>query len=116
MAHDSSEVWSHPDWFYLDDQGQPSVVAGVLPDYFSATGQRWGGILLTGGTSEPDSGINGGSIDSGPTLLSWIGFDWTIFGGLRATGKFLYLTSCRQWSVGERSWRRFVFSSQNGNW
>jgi len=42
LAHDSSEVWSHPDLFYLDDQGQSSVVAGVPPDYFSATGQRWG--------------------------------------------------------------------------
>lgn len=42
IAHDSSEVWSHPDLFYLDDQGQTSVVAGVPPDYFSATGQRWG--------------------------------------------------------------------------
>ncbi len=42
IAHDSSEVWSHPDLFYLDDQGQSSVVAGVPPDYFSATGQRWG--------------------------------------------------------------------------
>ena len=42
IAHDSSEVWSHPDLFYLNEQGQPSVVAGVPPDYFSATGQRWG--------------------------------------------------------------------------
>ena len=42
IAHDSSEVWSHPDLFYLDEKGQPSVVAGVPPDYFSATGQRWG--------------------------------------------------------------------------
>jgi len=42
IAHDSSEVWSHPDLFYLDDQGQSLVVAGVPPDYFSATGQRWG--------------------------------------------------------------------------
>ena len=42
VAQDSSEVWSHPDLFYLDDKGQPSVVAGVPPDYFSATGQRWG--------------------------------------------------------------------------
>jgi len=42
LAHDSAEVWSHPDLFYLDDQGQSSVVAGVPPDYFSATGQRWG--------------------------------------------------------------------------
>lgn len=42
LAHDSAEVWSHPDVFFLDEKGQPSVVAGVPPDYFSATGQRWG--------------------------------------------------------------------------
>jgi 4-alpha-glucanotransferase len=45
VAHDSSEVWSHPDWFYLDGRGVPTVVAGVPPDYFSATGQRWGNPL-----------------------------------------------------------------------
>jgi 4-alpha-glucanotransferase len=45
VAHDSSEVWTHPEWFYLDDGGVPTVVAGVPPDYFSATGQRWGNPL-----------------------------------------------------------------------
>jgi 4-alpha-glucanotransferase len=42
VAHDSAEVWSHRDCFDLDENGQPSVVAGVPPDYFSETGQRWG--------------------------------------------------------------------------
>jgi 4-alpha-glucanotransferase len=45
VAHDSSEVWTHPEWFYLDGCGVPTVVAGVPPDYFSATGQRWGNPL-----------------------------------------------------------------------
>jgi 4-alpha-glucanotransferase len=45
IAHDSADVWSHPELFYLDEQGQPTVVAGVPPDYFSATGQRWGNPL-----------------------------------------------------------------------
>jgi 4-alpha-glucanotransferase len=45
VAHDSSEVWSHPEWFHLDAHGVPTVVAGVPPDYFSATGQRWGNPL-----------------------------------------------------------------------
>jgi len=45
VAHDSSEVWTHPEWFYLDDRGVPTVCAGVPPDYFSATGQRWGNPL-----------------------------------------------------------------------
>ena len=42
VAHDSSDVWAHRELFKLDDEGQPTVVAGVPPDYFSATGQLWG--------------------------------------------------------------------------
>jgi 4-alpha-glucanotransferase len=42
VAHDSADVWGHPDLFELDDTGQPTQVAGVPPDYFSTTGQRWG--------------------------------------------------------------------------
>ena len=39
---ESADVWSHPEFFKLDASFQPPVVAGVPPDYFSATGQRWG--------------------------------------------------------------------------
>ncbi len=42
VAHDSADVWAHPEMFYLDAQGHPTFVAGVPPDYFSPTGQRWG--------------------------------------------------------------------------
>lgn len=42
VAHDSVDVWVQRDYFHLGDDGQPTVVAGVPPDYFSATGQRWG--------------------------------------------------------------------------
>jgi 4-alpha-glucanotransferase len=45
VALDSAEVWSHPEMFYLDENGQPTVVAGVPPDYFSETGQLWGNPL-----------------------------------------------------------------------
>ncbi|WP_374687289.1 4-alpha-glucanotransferase [Promineifilum sp.] len=45
VAYDSADVWSHPDLFYMNDDGSPSVVAGVPPDYFSETGQRWGNPL-----------------------------------------------------------------------
>jgi len=45
VAHDSADVWAHPEIFQLDEQGSPTVVAGVPPDYFSATGQRWGNPL-----------------------------------------------------------------------
>ena len=42
VSMDSADVWSHPDLFYLDMEGNPTVVAGVPPDYFSPTGQLWG--------------------------------------------------------------------------
>lgn len=42
VALDSADVWAQRELFLLDAQGQPPVVAGVPPDYFSATGQLWG--------------------------------------------------------------------------
>ena len=42
VAHDSADVWSNSDLFKLDAEGMQTVVAGVPPDYFSETGQRWG--------------------------------------------------------------------------
>ena len=43
VAHDSADVWAHPDIFCLDEQtGEAALMAGVPPDYFSATGQLWG--------------------------------------------------------------------------
>lgn len=45
VAYDSAEVWAKPDLFYLDEEGKPTVVAGVPPDYFSPTGQLWGNPL-----------------------------------------------------------------------
>jgi 4-alpha-glucanotransferase len=45
VAADSSDVWSHPELFYLDEERRPIVVAGVPPDYFSPTGQMWGNPL-----------------------------------------------------------------------
>jgi 4-alpha-glucanotransferase len=45
LAHDSAEVWAHRELFQLDPDGRPGAVAGVPPDYFSATGQLWGNPL-----------------------------------------------------------------------
>ena len=45
VAFDSADVWANPELFYLDKKGNPTVVAGVPPDYFSETGQRWGNPL-----------------------------------------------------------------------
>ena len=42
VAHDSVDVWQNPELFCLDEKGNPTKVAGVPPDYFSATGQLWG--------------------------------------------------------------------------
>jgi len=45
VAHDSADVWQHRELFHLDVEGEPTVISGVPPDYFSATGQRWGNPL-----------------------------------------------------------------------
>jgi 4-alpha-glucanotransferase len=45
VSSDSADVWANPDLFHLDEHRQPTVVAGVPPDYFSATGQLWGNPL-----------------------------------------------------------------------
>ncbi|HSV13217.1 MAG TPA: 4-alpha-glucanotransferase, partial [Tepidisphaeraceae bacterium] len=42
ISGDSADVWSHPHLFQLDKHRRPTVVAGVPPDLFSKTGQRWG--------------------------------------------------------------------------
>jgi 4-alpha-glucanotransferase len=45
MNHDSADVWTHQELFRLDENLNPEVVAGVPPDFFSKTGQRWGNPL-----------------------------------------------------------------------
>ena len=45
IAHDSVDVWTRPDLYFLDTAHQPTVVAGVPPDGFCADGQRWGNPL-----------------------------------------------------------------------
>jgi 4-alpha-glucanotransferase len=45
VAYDSADVWANPELFYLDENSNPTVVAGVPPDAFSATGQLWGNPL-----------------------------------------------------------------------
>ena len=54
VAHDSADVWARPELFYLDDQGNPTVVSGVPPDYFSATGQLWGNPIYRWDVLESD--------------------------------------------------------------
>lgn len=45
VAHDSADVWANRHLFKLDTEGNPTVVAGVPPDYFSPDGQHWGNPL-----------------------------------------------------------------------
>lgn len=45
VAHDSADVWANPELFFLNEDGTPTSVAGVPPDYFSETGQLWGNPL-----------------------------------------------------------------------
>jgi 4-alpha-glucanotransferase len=45
VAHDSADLWAHQEQFFLNGRGMPTVVAGVPPDAFSRTGQRWGNPL-----------------------------------------------------------------------
>ncbi len=54
VAHDSAEVWAARELFDLDECGKPRHVAGVPPDYFSATGQRWGNPLYNWQTMQAD--------------------------------------------------------------
>jgi 4-alpha-glucanotransferase len=42
VSHESADVWAHPEQFCLDQDGKPTEVSGVPPDYFSETGQLWG--------------------------------------------------------------------------
>jgi 4-alpha-glucanotransferase len=60
VSYDSADVWTHPEIFELDDQRKPTRVSGVPPDYFSATGQRWGNPLYKW------------------SLLQESGFDWWV--------------------------------------
>jgi 4-alpha-glucanotransferase len=54
VSPDSADVWSHPEIFELDEAGDPVRVAGVPPDYFSATGQLWGNPLYRWDVLERD--------------------------------------------------------------
>ena len=45
VSPNSADVWAHPELFKLDKNNRPYLVAGVPPDYFSQTGQRWGNPL-----------------------------------------------------------------------
>jgi 4-alpha-glucanotransferase len=55
IAFQSAEVWARPELFELDEEHKPTVIAGVPPDFFSATGQRWGNPLYKWAAHKADS-------------------------------------------------------------
>lgn len=54
VSMDSADVWANKSLFQLDEDGYPTAVAGVPPDYFSETGQLWGNPLYQWGTHKHD--------------------------------------------------------------
>lgn len=54
VAHDSADVWAQPQYFQLDQNGNPLVMAGVPPDSFSENGQCWGNPLYNWGVMQQD--------------------------------------------------------------
>ena len=55
VDHNSSDVWSNPEFFAVDKQGDRQLIAGVPPDYFSETGQLWGNPLYKWDVLEKDN-------------------------------------------------------------
>ncbi len=54
IAYDSSDLWANKELFTVDEEGRLTFVAGVPPDYFSATGQLWGNPLYKWDEMEKD--------------------------------------------------------------
>lgn len=54
VAHDSMDVWAAPEQFLLDEQFQPTVVAGCPPDGFTPDGQLWGNPIYNWEKMEND--------------------------------------------------------------
>lgn len=100
VAHDSADVWAFPQYFHLDPEtGEPSLMAGVPPDYFSATGQLWGNPIYKWDVIEES------------------GFDWWIQ-RFRALLEFVDLIRidhfrgfCAYWAVSQGE-----TTAMNGEW
>ena len=86
VAHDSAEVWANPWDFDLREDGSPRVVAGVPPDYFSATGQRWGNPSIVGTRCRPTAFASGWT-GCAPRCGCSIWCASTTFGDSRPTGR-----------------------------
>lgn len=54
VAHDSADVWAHPQLFCLRDDRSPRLAAGVPPDFFAQRGQLWGNPIYDWGRMAAD--------------------------------------------------------------
>lgn len=76
VAVDSADVWASREYFDLAEDGRPRVVAGVPPDYFSATGQRWGNPHYDWAAMEADDfKWWRGRLQSQLELFDWVRID-----------------------------------------
>ena len=88
VAHDSADVWAGRELFQLDADGRPRVVAGVPPDYFSATGSS-GATRTTTGTCSSGPDTPGGSSASARCLPRSTAFASTTSADSKHRGRFL---------------------------
>jgi 4-alpha-glucanotransferase len=95
VALDSADVWCNPSQFKLNADGSPKVVAGVPPDYFSATGQLWGNPIYNWDAMRATISLvdcaRQSDFENGSTSCAL-----TIFAALRRAGKFRAATKRRK--------------------
>ena len=89
VAHHSADVWAYAELFKLNTDGNPAVVAGVPPDYFSKTGQLWGLPVYRWEALQAQN-YRGGSNACGWHLADSMSIGWIISSALSVP------TKCRQ--------------------
>ena len=102
VAMDSSDVWSEPENFQLDENKKPTEVSGVPPDYFSADGQLWGNPLYDYEAMRKTA-LSGGSAASAVQRSSTMLFVSTIFVALRAIGRCPSARPLRRTATGSKA-------------
>lgn len=86
VAYDSADVWANPELFFLDAAGNPTFIAGVPPDYFSATG-HCGATRCSAGMCWPSMAMAGGSSECAQRSHCTTSSGSTTSAALRPTGR-----------------------------